>query len=158
MWTNFQPTFAVVLPAFPRQPLRVRRARQDERRRKAVANGLLAVARRSGPRASVRSRGVLLVHRAAAVRPHLLELSALLRATPAPDRNTIARLHALLTDGCASPLYNPDVPAERLSAEITQARFELMAGSAGHTVNAITRSTASSISNDDDFQWGGDHA
>ena len=136
MWTNFQ----------------------DKRRRKAVANGLLAVARRSGPRASVRPRGLLLVHRAAAVRPQLLELSALLRATPAPDRNTIARLHALLTDGCASPLYNPDVPAERLSAEITQARFELMAGSAGHTVNAITRSTVSSISNDDDFQWGGDHA
>ena len=126
--------------------VRERRA-NDERRRKAVAEGLLAVARRCGPRANPRQRGVLLIHRAAAVRPRLLELSAVLRAAPEPDRDVIAALQALLKDGCSSPLYNPDVPAEQLSAVLMRARVALAA--TRHNAHA----TASSIPVDTNFQW-----
>ena len=114
-------------------------SKRDERRRRAVANGLVAVARRSGPRANVRQRGVLLLHRAVAVRPQLLELSALLRATPEPDRETMAMLQALLTNGCTSPLYNPDVPAKRLSALITQAHRALTASAEDWHASALER-------------------
>ena len=43
------------------------------------------------------------MHRAAAVRPQLLELSAMLRSTSDLDRETIEMLRALLIDGCTSP-------------------------------------------------------
>jgi len=49
----------------------------------------------------------------------------MLRSTSGLDGGTIEMLCALLTDGCTSPLLNPDVPAERLSAVLTQARVTL---------------------------------
>jgi non-ribosomal peptide synthetase component F len=126
-------TAPIVRPDDPgrlRKALRLRRLGKGERRRTAVADGLVAVARRSGPRARGRRHGELLVHRAAAVRPQLLELSAMLRSTSDPDRGTIEMLRVLLIDGCTSPLFNPDVPAERLSAVLTQARLALTAAGA----------------------------
>jgi hypothetical protein len=60
-------------------------------------------------------RQVLLCHRAAAVRPLLLEVAALVQSAD-PSDEAMATLHWLLANGCESPLYNPDVPAVELAA------------------------------------------
>jgi non-ribosomal peptide synthetase component F len=54
----------------------------------------------------------------------------MLRSTSDLDGGTVEMLRALLTDGCTSPLFNPDVPAERLSSVLIQARLALIAAGA----------------------------
>jgi len=133
MWTNVPMTAPIVRSDDPGRlgkAGRLRRLGKGERRRTAVADALVAVARRSGPRARGRRHGELLVHRAVAVRPQLLELSAMLRSTSDLDDGTVEMLRALLIDGCTSPLFNPDVPAERLSSVLTQARLALITAGA----------------------------
>lgn len=100
-------------------------ALRSARRQRQVVTGLRAVARRSAPSAAPARFGVLLIDRAAAVRPQLLEVAALVAGTAQPAPHCIDRLHALLTDGCASPLFNPRVPAAALSAELDEARAAL---------------------------------
>jgi hypothetical protein len=104
----------------------VRSARSARRRRMRVADGLCYVARRAGPQARRRRHELLLVSRAAAVRAALLEVAALVRCSPDPDPDCIAELHNLLTNGCDSPLYNCDVPADQLGATLTRAREVLV--------------------------------
>jgi hypothetical protein len=100
-------------------------ARSSHRRRLQVTDGLCHVARLAAPRARRRRHELLLISRAAAVRTALLEVAALVRCSPAPDPDCIAELHNLLTNGCDSPLYNPEVPAEQLKARLERVRDAL---------------------------------
>jgi hypothetical protein len=128
MWRQFDETKQrLVTPeSLPTHaPPRRRTARAMQRRRFRVANGLCNVARRAAPRARRRRHELLLISRAAAVRTSLLEIAALVRCSADPDPNCIADLHTLLTSGCDSPLYNPDVPAEQLAATLSRARTTL---------------------------------
>ncbi len=54
-----------------------------------------------------------------------LESAALLEEAPDPDPGCVADLHDLLTDGCASPLYNRDVHLSELCASLCYARRHL---------------------------------
>jgi hypothetical protein len=128
------PTQALPVEARPRG----RGARAAHRRRLQVAAGLCSVARHAATRARGRRHELLLVSRAAAVRPELLEVAALVRWAPDPDPECIAELHALLRSGCDSPLYNPDVPAEELEATLGRARATL------GTPTALSQSTPTS--------------
>jgi hypothetical protein len=56
------------------------------------------------------------------MRRELLEISALVRMSSGPDPGCLAELHALLTSGTDSPLFNPGVPAEQLAATLERAR------------------------------------
>jgi hypothetical protein len=102
-------------------------ARVAERRRLQVADGLCSVARHAAPGARRRRHELLLISRAAAVRPDLLEVAALVRWSTDPPPDSIVALHTLLTSGCDSPLYNPDVPAEDLAAALDRTRAALSA-------------------------------
>jgi len=54
--------------------------------------------------------------RVSAVRSELLELAALLEQAQDVDAECLAEVHRLLTSGCDSPLYNPDIhPSEMLA-------------------------------------------
>ena len=103
----------------------VERRRVSERRRRRVADALLRAARRSAPSARVSRSELLLTTRAATVRSELLELAALVRTLPDPDPAAISTLHALLTDGCTSPLFNEDVPADRLKVILNRVHAAL---------------------------------
>jgi len=100
-------------------------ARAARRRRRHVAGGLCYVARNASPRARRRRHEVLLVSRAAAVGIALLQVAALVRCTTNPDPECITERHRLLTSGCDSPLYNPEVPAGQLGATLDRARATL---------------------------------
>jgi hypothetical protein len=95
------------------------------RRRTRVADGLYSVARHAAPRARRRRHELLLISRAAAARTALLEVAALVRCSTDPSPECMAELHTLLTSGCDSPLYNPDVPAQQLVAILDRARATL---------------------------------
>jgi hypothetical protein len=62
--------------------------------------------------------------RVARVRPQLLELACLLEQAHNPDPTFVALVQELLRDG-ASPLYNPNVPADDLYTMLNRARFGL---------------------------------
>ncbi len=96
-----------------------------DRRRRRVISRLRWVARRAGTGARRRRFELLLCDRAAAVRSDLLEIAALLEVTADPDPACVADLHKLLTDGCASPLYNWDVHPSELRATLFYARDRL---------------------------------
>jgi hypothetical protein len=95
------------------------------RRRLQVADGLCYVARRAAPQARRRRHDLMLISRAAAARTALLEVAALVRCSTNPDPECIADLRTLLTSGCDSPLYNPDVPAAQLDETLDRARSML---------------------------------
>jgi len=100
-------------------------ARSRDRERLRLVGGLRSVARRSHTAARVRRYDVLLYERAAAARAHLLELAATLERVAHPQPETLQALRWLLTDGCTSPLYNPDVPAAQLPAALDRIQAEL---------------------------------
>ncbi|HEY6525264.1 MAG TPA: hypothetical protein VIY10_15890 [Solirubrobacteraceae bacterium] len=100
-------------------------ARSRDRGRLRLVGGLRSVARRSHTAARVRRYDVLLYERAAAARAHLLELAATLERVTHPRPETLQTLRWLLTDGCTSPLYNPDVPAAQLPAALDRIQAEL---------------------------------
>lgn len=100
-------------------------ARSRDRERLRLVGGLRSVARRSHTAARVRRYDVLLYERAAAARAHLLELAATLERVTHPRPETLQTLRWLLTDGCTSPLYNPDVPAAQLPAALDRIQAEL---------------------------------
>jgi len=124
-------------PPTPSQPRR-RGVRAAEQRRLQVADGLCSVARHAAPRARRRRHGVLMISRATPVRSELLAVAALVRCSAHPDPDCITELHALLTNGCDSPLYNPDVPAEELEATLDRAHATL------GTPTALSQSTPTS--------------
>jgi hypothetical protein len=128
MWRDFDDPQLRLAPAASlpiEAPARTPVARVAQRRRLQVADGLCRVARHAAPRARRRRHELLLISRAAAVRTELLEAAALVRSSNDPDPECIADLHTLLTSGCDSPLYNPDVPAQQLQATLDRARTTL---------------------------------
>jgi hypothetical protein len=68
---------------------------------------------------------VLLHDRVAPIRGDLLEIAALLERELRPDPGCVVALHRLLTDGCASPLYNRDVHPSELRATLHYVRCRL---------------------------------
>jgi hypothetical protein len=61
---------------------------------------------------------VLLLDRVAAVRDELLELAEMLDTADELDVSWVLAVHKLLTDGCASPLYNPEIHMSELRATL----------------------------------------
>ena len=88
--------------------------RAEDRQRLRLVGMLRSVARRGNLRGRPRRYEVLLCERAASVRPQLLEVAATLERLPDPEPDTLEAVRSLLTDGCTSPLCNPDVPAQQL--------------------------------------------
>jgi hypothetical protein len=80
---------------------------------------LAASARRAANLGPNRSRyTVLLQDRAAAVRDELLELALILEHADDRDASWVLAIHKLLTDGCESPLFNPDIHMSELRATL----------------------------------------
>lgn len=105
-----------------------RARRVSPRQRRALVRSLRQAAERPRRRDGARRRfEVLLVDRAASVRPELLELANALEECADPDPASLADLRRLLTDGCQSPLYNPDVHISELRATLYYLRAGLTA-------------------------------
>jgi hypothetical protein len=104
---------------------RHRDARVAQRRRRRVVDDLYDVARRAAPNARRCRHELLLISRVSPLRAQLLEVASLVRCTGEPDPECLIELHRLLADGCASPLLNPDVPAEALGQILDGARRTL---------------------------------
>jgi hypothetical protein len=91
-----------------------------------LARWLVRTANRTKPpRALTRMPEPLLHYRAAAVRTQLLELAALLEHAQNPDPARLAALRDLLSNGCDSPLYNPDIHISELHATLHYIRTGL---------------------------------
>ena len=104
-----------------------RRERTAARKRGVLARWLRRTAnRRPDPDPIARRRQPLLHDRAAAVRPELLEIAAILEHAHHPDPDSIAALHTLLANGCDSPLYNPDIHVSELRATLYGVRHGLV--------------------------------
>jgi hypothetical protein len=131
MWRNSVADLAGLLdpaqPAASHGPPRSDHPRVSSRHRLQIADRLCEVARHAAPRARRRRHELLLIPRAAAARPLLLEVAALVRWSVDPDPDCIAELHTLLTSGCDSPLYNADMPAAKLGEALHRARAVLEA-------------------------------
>jgi hypothetical protein len=67
----------------------------------------------------------LLRYRAAAVRPDLLEIAAMLERTQIPNPACLATLDELLSTGRDSPLYNPRIPVAELHTALNDIRSGL---------------------------------
>ena len=99
------------------------------RKRHALVRWLRRAAAHTTDRGPRRRRFVVLLpDRVAAVRGDLLEVADLLETTAAPDPACVADLYRLLSDGCESPLYNPDVHVSELTATLYYARSALKDG------------------------------
>jgi hypothetical protein len=109
--------------ARPGRPLALLSGRASDRRRREVADGLCAVARRAA--GGRRQYEMLLISRATSLRSELLEVAALVRCSSNPDPECLAELHELLTSGLDSPLYNRRVPAGQLAETLNRARDAL---------------------------------
>jgi hypothetical protein len=72
-----------------------------------------------------RRRELLLSDRVAAVRGELLEIAGLLERAKDTDPRSVADLYKLLSDGCDSPLCNPDIHVSELRATLYYVRSRL---------------------------------
>lgn len=115
------------------------RQHRAERERRILVEGL----RRAAKRTDARRWQVLLRNRAAAVRTDLLEIAATLERAEEPDANCVAELKKLLTDGCESPLYNPDVHISELRATLHYVRSGLLRPGLEQTKGSASRSASS---------------
>jgi hypothetical protein len=117
-----------MFPQFARLPelARTRRRLLRPRTRRHLARWLRRTAAIAQPLHPF-DRCPVLVDRVAAVRPALLELADALQHNPHVDPTSVALLHELLANGCCSPLYNPDVPAEELHATLTRVHAGIVA-------------------------------
>jgi hypothetical protein len=96
------------------------------RSRRVLARWLRRTANRTiGPHPFARRRESLLAYRVAAVRTELLEIAALIEHTRSPDPGRVATIRDLLANGCASPLYNPDIHISELHATLHYIRSGL---------------------------------
>jgi hypothetical protein len=105
--------------------------RSRDRQRIRLVGGLRSVARRANTRPRASRYEVLLCERASTVRPQLLEVAASLERAADPEPDTLEALRSLLTDGCTSPLYNPEVPAAHLLTILDRVQAELDAREPG---------------------------
>jgi hypothetical protein len=132
MWRAPLPISPGVLGPEPSRVVRVIGDRSRKRAPKTRGNGLAAelrsVSRRAATPPRARRFDVLLCDRALAVRAELLEIAAALERISQPSGRTLEALRQLLRDGCASPLYNPAVPEERLRMALDRIRIELQSG------------------------------
>jgi hypothetical protein len=100
------------------------RAHAAERRKQRLVSSrrrrsLAASARRAARCKPIASRRtVLLQDRAAAVRDGLREIALVLEHADDLDASWVLAIHKLLTDGCESPLFNPDVHMSELRATL----------------------------------------
>jgi hypothetical protein len=60
------------------------------------------------------------------VRSELLEIAALLERASRPAPAAVTELHALLGNGCDSPLYNPEIHESELCAALYYTRRALL--------------------------------
>ena len=102
-----------------------RTARRRNRQRRKLIVGLRSIARRANTEGRARRYEVLLCDRARAVRPQLLEVAAALERASHPGSDTVTILRRLLTDGCTSPLFNPDIPAAQLPIALDRVQAQL---------------------------------
>lgn len=128
MWRAVPEPSLALTPRANRRHLSVR---SRDRHRTRLAAGLRSVARRANTHERGRRYEILLRERAIAVRPQLLEVAAALGRVAHPEPDTLQTLRWLLTDGCTSPLYNPDVPAAQLPAILDRVQAELDARELG---------------------------
>jgi hypothetical protein len=99
-----------------------RRVSENKRRRLLRMSNrqrLAASLRQAATCRPIRSRHTVLLHdRVALVRDQLLELALMLEHGGNLDGSWVLAVHRLLTDGCESPLYNPDVHISELRATL----------------------------------------
>lgn len=124
MWRT-PPEPGLALTLCPGAGARRLAARSRDRQRIRLVAGLRSVARRANTGARARRYEVLLCERVASVRSQLLAMAATLERVSNPEPETLERLRWLLTDGCTSPLYNPDVPETHLLAALDRIEAEL---------------------------------
>ena len=95
------------------------------RHRRALAQGLRAVARAAADQTPPSRWGVLLRSRAVPLREELLEVAAMVERAQQPDAACIAAVRSLLRDGGTSPLYNPSIDPRELAAMLDYVRRAL---------------------------------
>jgi hypothetical protein len=95
------------------------------RHRRALAQGMRAVARAASDHRPPPRWGVLLRHRAVPLRMELLEVAAMVERAQEPDVACIAALDSLLRDGGTSPLYNPAIDPRELAQTLNDVRSGL---------------------------------
>jgi len=109
------------------QPSRTGRVSRRTQRR--LVASLRRLASRESPRHGTRRRFEVLLHdRIALVRADLLAIAELLEQAPDPESRCVTELQRLLTDGCESPLFNPDVHPSELRASVYYIHSRLAAG------------------------------
>jgi len=92
------------------------------RHRRALAQGIRAVAKAAADQSPPSRWGVLLRSRAVPLRTELLEIAAMVERAQQPDVACIAALSSLLRDGGTSPLYNPAIDPRELGATLDYVR------------------------------------
>jgi len=98
----------------------------SDRTRRRLVRSLRRLATRKPPRDAAGRRFEVLLHeRVALVRGDLLEIAALLEQELDPHPGCVVALHRLLTDGCASPLYNPEIHHSELRSTLYYVRSRL---------------------------------
>lgn len=142
MWTTDSLTSVpeTWVDASPPKHARVRgsaRLFSNRTRRRLVKSLRELACRRSPGDAPARRFDVLLQERVSLVRGELLEIAALLEGELRPDPGCVVALHRLLTDGCASPLYNRDVHPSELRATLHYVRCRL--GTSVDDLPSVTR-------------------
>ena len=96
------------------------------RNRRILARWLRRTAGRAPSRDPIRRRHDLLLYdRVTVVRADLLEIAVMLEHSDDPDPGCVAAVHDLMSDGCESPLYNPDVHVSELRATLYFVRSRL---------------------------------
>jgi hypothetical protein len=109
-------------PSQRAQPTRLTPARA----RRRLARRLRRLAGTSPEPDPVRRRHVfVLVDRVADVRDDLLEVADLIEQAAAADPSCLAEVRRLLTSGCDSALYNPDIHVSELHASMYFLRCRL---------------------------------
>jgi hypothetical protein len=140
MWcTPPEPNVALTLR--PRAGARRLAGRSRDRQRTRLVAGLRSVARRANAGARTRRYEILLCERATPVRAQLLAIAAALERAANPEPDTLERLRWLLTDGCTSQLYNPDVPERQLLDVLERIEAELDARELGVVISDGPTST-----------------
>lgn len=99
-----------------------RAALVSARHRRALAQGMRAVARAAAGRSPPPTWAILLRSRAVPLRAELLEVAAMVERAQQPDVACMAALSSLLRDGGTSPLYNPAIDPRELAETLDYVR------------------------------------
>ena len=114
------------LPASPPSPGAEPARLTPARARRRLARRLRRLAGTAPESDPIRRRYVfVLVDRVGDVRDDLLEVADLIEHAAAADPSCLAEVRRLLTSGCDSPLYNPDLHVSELHASMYFLRCRL---------------------------------